>query len=352
MRYKSIILIVIALFFSVFAWAEATCVDENSIPLTRPDDPNQPTLVDVGIYTFDIESISDIDENFNIDFIVTLRWKDPRLINNPDDSEPTVLCRYDVNNVWHPQMNLFNIRNVKKHLEEVVNVSSNGEVRYSQRIVGTLSSPLDLRLFPFDKQTLPIKSISFQYGPDKLKLILNDKRIGRANQFSINNWTIDNGQGEVKVFYPQSSKDMAVVGKLAMIDYQYHAKRYINYYIWKVFVPIILIILMSWAGFWIKGNQINVRVGLSATTILTMIAYLFSLRALLPEVSYLTLIDIFIFTCLVFVFAAFIETISVCSLHLKDKSKRGEAIDRTARKVFPAAFFSMLCIFAYLIYSL
>lgn len=47
-------------------------------------------------------------------------------------------------------------------------------------------------------------------------------------------------------------------------------RRNINYYVMGLFVPSILIVVLSWVGFWIDKESTPGRVSLSLLTILTM----------------------------------------------------------------------------------
>ena len=105
-------------------------------------------------------------------------------------------------NVWNPMLLLVNQHGmVRTSLPEVVQVESDGTVKYRQRYVGTVSQPLDLARFPRDTQKCTIQFISARYGPDELTF-LPDTLVGRhagsdqiiggtmAEGLSLPDWTI------------------------------------------------------------------------------------------------------------------------------------------------------------------
>jgi hypothetical protein len=71
---------------------------------------------------------------------------------------------------------------------------------------------------------------------------------------------------------------------------------------------------------------------------LTLIAFLFSLNAILPRLSYLTRLDLFVLASLALVFLAFLQAVATAALTASDRAGLATAIDRKARWLFPAFF--------------
>ena len=99
---------------------------------------------------------------------------------------------------------------------------------------------------------------------------------------------------------------------------------------------------MSWTVFWIDPDQLGVQIGVATTSILTLIAFLFSLKALLPPVSYLTRMDMFIYGSLVLVFIALLEALTTCILAAHGKGGIARRFDWWCRGIFPAAFIALM----------
>ena len=83
--------------------------------------------------------------------------------------------------------------------------------------------------------------------------------------------------------------------------------RDIGYFIIQVYVPTILIVILSWVSFWLNIDAIPARVSLGLLTVLTMTTASSGANASLPKVSYIKAIDVWISMCLVFVFIALLE---------------------------------------------
>jgi hypothetical protein len=315
--------------------APPACIVSDRIANTRPDPKGVPTKVSVDMYVIDIQSVDNVKQQFTADFVLGVAWKDPRLIETPGDSA-LVLCRLGLNQVWHPKIQILNKRNVHKRWPETVEVYADGTVLYDQRFYGTFGAPFDLRSFPFDRQVLPISVVSIR-EVDEVEFAVVEA--DRAETFSIADWSIGQGKSGVGVL---RVRDELLRGggqvHLPRFHYQFEAQRHTSYYVWKVIGPLTIIIFMSWAVFWIDPAQIAVQVGIATTAILTLIAFLFSLEARLPRISYLTSIDYFIFGSLTLVFLAFLQAILTCSLGLQGNLALARRIDVWSRWVFPISF--------------
>jgi hypothetical protein len=91
------------------------------------------------------------------------------------------------------------------------------------------------------------------------------------------------------------------------LEIQFVLKRDIGYFLIQVYVPSMLIVILSWVSFWINVDASPARVSLGLLTVLTTTTMSGGARASLPKVSYIKAIDIWMISCLVFVFSSLIE---------------------------------------------
>ena len=82
-------------------------------------------------------------------------------------------------------------------------------------------------------------------------------------------------------------------------------RRKIGSFVMRSYIPSILIVMLSWVGFWINKNSDPARVSLGVTTVLTMTTLAATARQI--SVSYLKALDVWYAACLFLVFAALIE---------------------------------------------
>ena len=80
-----------------------------------------------------------------------------------------------------------------------------------------------------------------------------------------------------------------------------------GYYITQIYVPSLLVVVLSWVNFWLDCESVPARISLGLLTVLTMTTQSSGTRSDLPRVSYIKAIDVWMATCLTFVFAALVE---------------------------------------------
>jgi len=99
-------------------------------------------------------------------------------------------------------------------------------------------------------------------------------------------------------------------------------RRDLGYFLIQVYVPSILIVILSWVSFWINIDASPARVSLGLLTVLTTTTMSGGARESLPRVSYIKAIDVWMIMCLVFVFASLIEyaVVNVAARHQPVKS--------------------------------
>jgi hypothetical protein len=111
-----------------------------------------------------------------------------------------------------------------------------------------------------------------------------------------------------------------------------------SHYVVKVIVPLMLIVAMSWVVFWIDPKESGSQIGVAVTTMLTLIAYRFAVGAELPNIHYLTRMDLFLLGSTVLVFTSLLEVVITSSLAGRDHLEGARSVDRWARWLFPLAF--------------
>lgn len=307
---------------------------------TRPGPAEAPIGVSVGLYVNDIVEIDDAERTFTVDLFGRLRWKDSRLAPK-GQSSATGTRQLLLEDIWHPWPAILNRREFMRTFPDTVEVNSEGMVTYKQRLYGNLSNPLDLKDFPFDRHILKIEIVSL-YQTDEVLFTVDEEIIGQTETPSIVDWTIGPGSASVDSKYIPSL-DRSV----PRFVYEFEVRRRLAYYIWKVLIPLSLIVLISWAVFWIDPSQLGPQMGISITAVLTLMVYLHRMGDLLPRVPYLTRIDELIFGSLVLVFLAFFEAIATGTLAGRGKTALAQRFDRWSRWIFPAVF-AVLVAFVFL----
>ncbi|KAJ8266519.1 hypothetical protein GJAV_G00131370 [Gymnothorax javanicus] len=189
---------------------------------------------------------------------------------------------------------------------KLLRIFQNGNVLYSIRLTLILSCPMDLKNFPMDIQTCTMQLESFGYTMNDLIFEwLDVNPVQVADDLTLPQFVL------------KEEKDLGYctkhynTGKFTCIEVKFHLERQMGYYLIQMYIPSLLIVILSWVSFWINMDAAPARVGLGITTVLTMTTQSSGSRASLPKVSYVKAIDIWMAVCLLFVFAALLEYAAV-----------------------------------------
>jgi len=304
--------------------------------IDRPITGDGPTQVSVGIWIADITSIDSAQQSFTAEIAVVLRWKDPRLAHTGNG-----VVRYPLEQVWHPRIAVVNETNsVSRKFPDLVEVEPDGRVTYRQRYAGAFSQPLRLRSFPFDRQTFRLQFVAVRYRANEVQFVPDQDWIdnglkqagGIATSIALPDWTIESWNTK------SLSYALAPGFEYSGYAFEFTASRNAQHYVWKVILPLVLIVIMSWAVFWIDPVTSNSQISIAVTSMLTLIAYRFAIDNQLPRLPYTTNLDAFILMSTVLVFFSFIEVLVTTILENQKRNRLALTIDRSCRVIFPVIF--------------
>jgi len=291
-----------------------------------------PTRIEVAFYVIDLMRVIDRDETFEADVFAMASWKDPRLRGERVRIVPA-------SEVWMPNVVVFNERSVSSRLPKVVEIRPDGTVSYRQRLIGTFASSLDLKRFPLDAQTLELRLVVYGNGVDEVVLVESTSiPSSRSPELAITDWEIGDPATETATFEPIPGFE------LSSLTVRLEARRLVGYFVVQMLVPLILIIAMSWVPFWIDPAIVNPRIGVSVTTVLTLIAYRFMIGGLVPKLPYLTRVDHLLLGSTVLVAAALVTAVAGAFLVSRDRVSTAARIDAVARVVLPVCFLLLLVV--------
>ncbi len=302
---------------------------------SRPATGDAPTIVRVGLFVLDVDAIDSAQQSFAANVYIEAQWMDPRLAHDGG------VIKRPLIDVWHPRLQLLNQQKLFATFPEAVEVMGNGEVIYRQRYWGNFSQPLRLHKFPFDHQVLTIQVVPGGYTPSEVEIAPLSEASGRMSgispSFSVADWAV------VK-WDVQASPIVLIPGREGMSSllFSLEMTRESAYYIIKVILPLCMIVAMSWVSFWIDPDEVSVNVSVAITSVLTIVAYRFSIGETLPKIAYLTRMDAFTLAAMFLVFLAVIQVVVNSMLVKRGHKQIAQRFDRAARLAYPAGFACML----------
>ncbi|XP_061108047.1 glycine receptor subunit alpha-3-like [Conger conger] len=276
----------------------------------RPNFKGPPVNVSCNIFINSFGSIAETTMDYRVNIFLRQQWNDPRLSYSeyPDDSldlDPSML-----DSIWKPDLFFANEKGAHFHEvttdNKLLRIFKNGNVLYSIRLTLTLSCPMDLKNFPMDVQTCIMQLESFGYTMNDLIFEWQKKGpVQVAEGLTLPQFLL---KDESDLRYCTKHYN---TGKFTCIEVRFHLERQMGYYLIQMYIPSLLIVILSWVSFWINMDAAPARVALGITTVLTMTTQSSGSRTSLPKVSYVKAIDIWMAVCLLFVFSALLEYAAV-----------------------------------------
>ncbi|XP_078326174.1 glycine receptor subunit alpha-2-like isoform X2 [Crassostrea virginica] len=344
--------------------------DSDYDPMIAPNyEDDFPTNISIQLLIKNIHSLDELRMDFSVDVILRQRWTDRRLKFNHSTVGVLELDQKMTEKVWVPDSFFPKEKRAQIHEVTVPNrllhIYSNGTVFYSMRIEMTLSCAMALQNYPLDRQSCPVTIESYSYTKENI-----DFHWAKYNPVQIPSVSLPQFTMPDEIKTSLCVTEYGEVGNFACLLVELRFERNTGYYIAQIFIPSILIVMLSWVSFWVDIDAIPARVSLGVLTVLTMTTQSSGARSALPRVSYIKAIDVWMAVCLTFVFLALLEfayinvvsrrnskpirTSSQAEMTFKrgttpspmmpilkniDFKKRARHVDKVARVMFPLIFF-------------
>ncbi len=238
-----------------------------------------PEKVIIGAYINDIQSIDLRQDSHVVDFYVWFRW------NNPSrDASKTI----EFMNLVSPD------DHVNQSLYDPPKAQPDGSRYAVFHHNGAFSSKFPLRDYPFDSQKLTVELEDTQLGMSDLKFEIDREGVTINPTVKLSSYDI--GKPSLTILarpYPTTFGDLSAPNtssySRAILTIPV-SRPWISGAL-KLLLPVGLILLSASLALLLRPDQIEARVSLGITALLTLVALQFTASANLPEVDYLMLID-------------------------------------------------------------
>ncbi len=312
----------------------------------RAAGPAAPREVAVGVYLVDITSIDETKNTYTVEMDVYVAWHDSAL-GFDAEAEGAAIRVYSGDEVgnsrggeWSAQIYPTNPVGQFSAGGQKLVVHADGRAELTARIAATLRARLDYRRFPFDTQVLPIELESFPWNLDEVRLVPDREHTGYEQLTALAEWKVTDLQ--IDQYDKVRVRDVIPFSNLR---FDITVERDSGFYLWKIFLTVVIIVSLTWVVFWMSGEGLGRRAGVSSSGILTVIAYQFVTTSSLPKVSYLTVADKVMILSVLTIAATMIQSIAVDRL-TRTEPERKLKIDKICRLAFPAGYLSLLLVLA------
>ncbi len=261
----------------------------------------------VGVYLNDVINVDLKANTYVADFYLWFRWKGEM---DPSESFEFV----NAFSTWsHTKQKLYE---VPKNLED-------GWKHQVLHINGDFHHPFILSQYPLDEQKIVISIEDSIRTKDSIRYISDTVNSSYRKDISIPGWQIL--KQDINAFpfkynthfgEPKPSDNYEEYSRL---NYVVEIGRNKKLYLFKMLLPIIIVLLCTLAIFFINPIYSDSRLALAITALVSAVAMHITVSADLPAVGYLVLIDKIYNLSYIAIFCALAET--VFTIYLKDRAQ-------------------------------
>jgi len=281
---------------------------------TRPgeDKSRRPTRVELNVI---VRKVSEVDtKNMQMAMQITLRqkWIDQRLEYSAFDfPNSSYISLAATQQIWRPDLQFQNEVSAARHGivadNSYIRLFPDGSVLTSERLTIVLRCPMNLAYFPFDSQSCPLQISS--YSATKEEIIYFWKTPNPVqfaqNLFFANFYLQNHNSGDCEF--------LTASGRYSCAELTFLLKRSANPLVLSVMVPSLIWVLVAWLALCapIGRDYLLGHLILISTSLLALSRGYTQVQSELPKVAYLKAIDIWLGTCLFFVFITLLEVVVI-----------------------------------------
>lgn len=297
--------------------------------------PEEPYTVAVGVWVDQITHIVQKAENFGVVANLRLEWDDPELAFDVEKAGQDVkvysraaFTRFvDENGLFGPAFVIHNQqgRRFVQHAEVIV--FSSGHAVYYERFSATLQAPdFDFVQYPFDSQKFFVH-VDALYPTGFMKFVPLDGFSGLGDGLGEEEWMFNESMTE-------TSEVKGISGRpTARFSLGFVAHRHINYYVLRIFVPLAIIIMVSWLTFFLQ--DFGKRVDIASANLLIFVAFNFTISSDLPRLGYLTFMDALLVAFFVFTGMVVVANVLFRRMEITGRDELARRIDNYTIWIYP-----------------
>jgi hypothetical protein len=273
-----------------------------------------PIPVSIGIKMHQITQVDQKSENFGVVATLLMEWQDQALAFNPEHinnrfkiyNGADFRSEMDRSGTPWPEYTIYNQQGNRWAQNSTVVVFPDGKVFFGERFTTTLQAPdFDFRKFPFDIQQFFIRTDLV--APEWFYNFVPKQEYSEAGeQLGEEEWIVTSFDTSVE-------QTQITERPVSRFNFHFQAERHLAYYIFRIFLPLFIILVVSWVVFFLKDY--NKRIDIAGANLLLFIAFNFTISSDLPRLGYLTfmdaiLISAFVVTALVLILSVFLQRLA------------------------------------------
>lgn len=302
-------------------------------------EPDEPLRVSLGVTVDQITFVDQKSENFGAVLTIRMTWKDPALAFEAgvDTKHAKVMSPAEFVELARSLGTIvpaFVVQNqqAKRWIQhDVVVIFPDGETSYFEKSSTTLQAPyFNFVRYPFDTQKFFVEIVSV-LPTNIVQYVADNERSGLGDLLGEEEWILENDR--TLLFTTEGITGL----ESSMIALAFEGRRHILYYAIRIFLPMLVLIAVSWAVFFL--DEYRKRIEIAGANLLVFVAFNWAISADLPRLGYLTFLDFILQWMFVVTGAIIVFSVILSRLKATGRGELARKLDIYAVKwVYPLGY--------------
>ncbi|TMS33800.1 hypothetical protein L596_001496 [Steinernema carpocapsae] len=273
-----------------------------------PENDGESVDIEVSIVVSNIRAVSEVTMDYALELFYREAWVDSRLDYDKQlfkNKTEIALHESYTNFLWHPDTfmpNAIASKNPQKQSishRSLLRLKEKGHVLYSRRISIVAECPMDLTLFPFDSQVCKLGIESYGYTADQVRY-----KWSKNNIEALVLKKIRLPDFQIKEAYVTSQTESYATGDYSRLYVCFVFTRSSGFCFLQLIIPSTAVVITSWVSLWMESET---EFQDMISIILAITFLIFSYNEMMPRVSYIKAMDVYLGVCFMIVFLSLIK---------------------------------------------
>ena len=299
--------------------------------------PAEPVLI--GLY---LQNISEIDiktNSFTAEFYLWFRWH--------GDIDPTQT--FQITNA----VNLTDLSQIPIYTDDAgvakADTLPDGNKLQTYHVYGRFGHPFPLARYPFDNHDITISVEDSKHRLFELVHVVDEAGSTTRPDLTVPGWTLSPmqtqlGHSDFATTFGDTRSQLANE-RYSRVDFTVHIDRPVVGIVSKTVIPIALILLITFGAFFCQPGDIDARLCLTITALISAVALQITAATELPPTGSLLLLDKIYILSYATILAVTFCCIAANRFVHAEQEERAHTLDRWAFRLITVAYFGLLVMF-------
>jgi hypothetical protein len=209
-------------------------------------------------------------------------------------------------------------------------------------VQGKFNNKFPLHSYPLDNQEILVVIEDIHHSRATMVYVPDLESTQFNPDIKLPGWNLDGQSFEVEDYRYATDfglpKEVERTSIYSRMNYRIHLSRPVWSYTFKMLLPVLIVLGSTFAIFWLAPSQVDSRVTIGITALLSAVALNITVVSNLPLVGYQVLVDKIYNLTYSIVFLTLLATIGSVRLLEAGHKEQALRLDRTCYRLFPVLF--------------